>query len=143
VTSQDVDDVDEPTRQRPELLVAQADAAVQHAALGLGELVREAARPFGGDARGSGDSRRAPLRDKVTQRVDSVDQLGDWSEVDQVVGEEHVDHREKQRRIRTRGDRQPLACPIGGAGATGIDHDDLAATFLNRVDLAHEVRACQ
>ena len=140
---QDVDHVDQPARERSELLVTQPDATVEHAALGIGKLVREPARAVGRDTRRRGDTLGRPLRDEVAEPVDALDQIGDRSEIDQVVGEEHVHDREQERRVGAGRDGQPLARAVCCAGAARIDHDDLATARLYRVDLAHEIGARQ
>jgi hypothetical protein len=81
--------------RRSELLVAQADATVEHTALGFGELVREPPRPLRADARSGGDAFGCPVDDEALQRLDAVDQFGDGAEIDEVVREQRVHDREQ------------------------------------------------
>ena len=72
--------------------------------------------------------------------VDAVDN-DDVTEIDESVGEEDVHHRQEERGVGAGRDRDPLVGAVGGAGAAGIDHDDLAAPLADPVDLAHDVGA--
>jgi hypothetical protein len=145
VPGEDVDDVDEPAGQRPELLVAEPDPPVDDGPLGGGQLVGQPLDPLGRHVGDLGDPGGRPVGGQAAQRVDTVrgDQVGHRrrAQVDQPVGEQHVDHGEQQRGVGPRRDRQPLAGPLGGPGAAGIDHHDLAAPLLDGGDLAHHVRA--
>ena len=45
----------------------------------------------------------------------------------QSFGEDHVHHRQRQRRVGARPDRDPLVTLIGGARADRVDRDHLCA----------------
>ncbi len=65
--------------------------------------------------------------------------VGELSELDQVLVEQHLHHGEQQRGIGTRARRQVTVGQRGGAGVGGIDHHQPAAATLQRAQLATEV----
>jgi hypothetical protein len=86
-----------------------------------------------------GDALRWELARDALHVFDPGDEIGDVAEVDEPVREEHVTDREEERGVGAGHDRDPLVGLVGGAGAAGVDDDDLASTGTNGVDLAEDV----
>ena len=86
VAGEHVDDVDQPARERAELLVAQADAAVDDGALGRREVAGERADAVGVDAGDRRDPLRRPVGDERLDLVDAVEQVGDVAEPNESLG---------------------------------------------------------
>ncbi len=143
VAGEHVHHVEQPRRQGAELLRARADAPVDRGARRGRHLPGHAADGVGGDATG----RRHPLGGEGGGQgpdlVHAVDDVGQRPEVRQVLGEQGLDHGRQQRGVGARPDGHPLVGPVRGAGATGIDHDHLAAPRTDGVDLAQHVGAGQ
>ena len=73
--------------------------------------------------------------------VDALHLLVEVAERRQAFGEQHVAHRKEERGVGAGEDRHPLVGVVGGAGATRVDHDDLAAARADAVELTEHVGA--
>ena len=136
---QHVHDLDQPAGQGAELLVAEADAAVDHGPLGGGELTGEAADAVGVDA--------APLRHRLGRvaggggehLVDAPHPALEVAEGDQPLLVEDLHDGQQQGGVGAGPHRHPLVGPVGGAGAAGVDHDRAAAPLADAVELTEQV----
>ncbi len=103
----DVHHVDEPRRQRAELLVAQPDASVHRARRRGRELACEATDGVGGDTTEGLDRLGRELRAHLAHGVDALDLLLERAERREPLGEEHVAHREEERGVGARAGSAP------------------------------------
>src|SRR5215208_374673 len=76
-----VQHVDEPARERPELLRAGPDPAVNACALRAGELARDPADVVGGDAARLGCPLSVEWRHELARELDAIDVLGRVADV--------------------------------------------------------------
>ena len=83
---------------------------------------------------------RRPLRRALAQLLDAERVLRDVVVVLQVLGEQHVHHAERERRVRARPDRDPLVALSRGARADRIDADDRRALLARLQHERPEVR---
>ena len=140
VAGEDVHDVDQPGRERPELLVAGADAAVERRRRRGRVLAGDAPDGVGRDATRRLDALGGEVDRRGPHHVDAVDVGADGTEVDEVLGEEHVHHREEERGVGAGNDGDPLVGAVRGARPTRVDHHDLATAGADAVELAEDVR---
>ena len=138
VAGERVAHVDEPARERPELLGARADAAVHRGARrGRRARVRcggssSASMPHTGATASGAKSPREALdlvdaRRRGRQRCPSDDQ---------VLGEQRVHDREEEVRVGAGPDEQVLVGLLGGLRPAGVDDDELAAPGPQRPEPA-------
>ena len=139
VPGEDVDDIDQPTRQRAELDGAGADAAVHRRGRRLSQLVGQAADAVGGDAGARRDGIRREVGCESRHVVDTDHVIGQPAEVDEPVGEQHVHDRGQQEHVGARPDRDVLVGHRGGLAPARVDHDEAAAARLERLEPAREV----
>ena len=139
VAGQEVEDVDEPARERAEPLRRRPDPPVDGGRVGGGELVRHPADLAGFDPAGAGDGLG---RERLGERGEGVGAgrvLGERAGSGEVVGDQRVRDREQQQRIASRGDEVVLGGLLRGPRAARIDDDDLAAALADRPDPAAHV----
>ena len=137
----DVEDVDEPARERAELLRAGADPPVDGGALGAPRArapcgaISSAAMPVAAATASGvkGSAQRAHL-------VDPADELLEATERHQALVEDHVDQRREQQRVGAGPDEVVLVGVLGGARAARVDDDDLAAALADRAQATARVR---
>ena len=80
---------------------------------------------------GDGGSPFRRVRSHVlTQLLEAVAPLVDEVEVVEELVDDDVEHRERERGVRARSQRQPQVCLAGGFGETRVDVDDLHARKL-------------
>ena len=80
---------------------------------------------------GDGGSPFRRVRSHVlTQLLEAVAPLVDELEVVEELVDDDVEHRERERGVRARSQRQPQVCLAGGFGETRVDVDDLHARKL-------------
>ena len=97
-------------------------------------LAREPADRLGVDSDARRDALgREPRRD-LRDLVEVRDEIRRRAELHQPLGEQHVDDREQQQRVRARPDEVVLARLRRGLAAPRIDHDELAAARSQRVE---------
>ena len=123
---EDVEHVDEPARDRPELLLAGSHAPVHGGSRRGGEVPRQAAD----DRRVDATCRRHGLRREVARQsldvVDADEVLRQSSQPDESLRAQDVDEGEQQERIGA--GRMMMLVGLGrGARAAGIDDDAPAA----------------
>jgi hypothetical protein len=126
VSRQDVDDVDEPARERSELLGAGAEAPVANGPLGGCEVPREGADVLGGDSGGHGDGLRGEGLGEVADGVDAVGEAREPARRGESFGEEHVDEREQEVGIAAGLDGEVSIGDRRGLRSPGIDDDEHA-----------------
>src|SRR6478736_3793195 len=90
VTGEDVYDVDEPAGERPELLVAESDAAVDDGPLGRREFASEGADAIRTDPRYRRDALRRPVGDERLDAIDPVEEIGDMTELHEALTHDDV-----------------------------------------------------
>ena len=139
IACQDVDDVDEPAAQRSEFDRGGADPAVDGGRRGGGEFAGQHPDLVRGDSAVRGDGVGPEVRCDGADLVDTVDMVGHRAEVDQTLVEEHVHDGEHQRRVGARAGSDVPIGEFGGAGAGGIDDDQLAAALAQRPQLAGKI----
>src|SRR5207248_5091778 len=129
VAGDDVEDVDQPARERAELLRARADAAVDRGALGGSELARHAPDLAGRDSGCLGDALGLEVRDELAHLVEPRNEWVSLQEGDKALGEDHVRKRRQQQRVGARADEVMLVRMLCGPAAARVDDYDLAAAL--------------
>ncbi len=141
VAREDRDHVDQPRRDGAELLVAEPDPAVDRGTRRGSEVVGDLTDLRSGHAARVGDRFGGERAGRGLDLVDPGDQVGDVAEVDEPVGEQHVDDREQHRCVGARDDRDPLVGPVRGPGAARVDDHRSPAPLPDLVDLPEHVGA--
>ena len=140
VAGQHVDHVDEPRSGRPELGRGRADPAVHRGRRGGRQLACEPADRRRIDAGRGRDGLRRERDECGTDVAETGEVCCDvrtW--IGETFVEQRVGDRGQQERVRSGADREPLVGLLGGAAAPRIDHHELAATRLHRLDPPREV----
>src|SRR5437660_11488358 len=96
---EDVDDVDEPARERAELLRAGADTRVDGRAARAGELAREATDDLGVDPTARSDGLGSERASERLDLLDAGDVRRERPQPHQPLGEEGVHDAEEQARV--------------------------------------------
>lgn len=143
VAGQRTHHVDQPRGQRAEGLRAGSDAAVHRGARCRGDLARQRDDGVGRDAAERGDAPGRPVPRQRAQVVDAVDATLQVLQAHAAFGEQHMNHREQQRRVASGAQRDPLVRRLRGAGANGVDHDHSTAARAQGLDGAHHVAVRQ
>ena len=110
------------------------DAHADHGGLRGGELARERANVIGRDPGDPGDHVRREVRRARRQLVIADRVLLDIIVIDQIFGDDHVDHAERQSGIGAGLDGDVPVGLLGRAGRDRIDHDHLGAAPLRLRD---------
>ena len=139
VAREHVQDVDEPRRERAELLRAGADARVHGRGRRTRELTRDAARRVRVDTGVLRDALRRELGRGHAQLVETVDVVGHRAQIDEVVGEQHVGEREEEQGVRAGPDRDVLVRFVGGLGSARVDDDEPASARSERAEAPGQV----
>ena len=123
VAGEHVDHVDQPARERAELLRAGADAPVDRGALGAAASSRAMRRiVVGVDAAGRRDGLGRERRgQRARPRRAPSTCSAERARVDEALGEQHVDEREQQQRVGAGADEVVLVGLLGGARAARVD----------------------
>ena len=143
VPREHVQHLHQPGGQRAELLVADADAPVDGAASGVGELARQPADGLGRNpARGRDRLGREVAREALylAQPFHPAFQA---AELHAAFGEEHVRHGEEQRGVHARLKADPLVGALGGAGAPRIHDHHPAPSRPHGIESTQHVRRGQ
>jgi hypothetical protein len=140
VAGADVQHVDEPRRERPELLCARSDTCVHRRGRGGSELVCDASDRRRVDTARTRDRFRRELGCHRAHVVESGDVLRDGAQIDEIVGEQHVHEREQKEGVGSRRDREVFVGFFRGLGSPRIDDDDRAAPFANCPQPARNIR---
>ncbi len=138
VSGDDVDDVDQPTGQAAELLVAGTYPAVDHRPWRGCQFPGQSANPLRTDTCCGSNSFGRPLGDHLSQGRYAVEVAFQLTEVDQPLVEDCVNDTQQQRGVGTGRDRQPLVSLGSGLGPHRVDDDNLAA-LTDSADDAHHV----
>jgi hypothetical protein len=125
-----VDHVDEPARERAELLGAEADAPVPGPP-GGDELRDEPAGDMGVDAGGRRDRLRRVVPADLLDLLDAVGEVGQAAQLHQTLGEEHIADREQEVGVCPGLDEDVFRGDLRGLGAARVDDHHLAALVLN------------
>ena len=128
VPGEHVQHVDEPARDRAELLLAGADAPVDGGALGAAARSRASPRMVAAvDAARRRDGLRREVARQSLDVVEADDVLREPSRPDESLREQDVDEGEQQERVGAGADEVMLVGLVRGARAARIDDDDAAA----------------
>ena len=140
VAGERVDHVDEPGRERAELLRAGADAAVDRGALGGREVARDAPDRRRRRCRTPGPRppARSPARGRETSSSPST-----WPsalpELHQAFGDERVHEPEQEVRVGAGPDEEVLVGLLRGLRAARVHDDEPAAAGPDRAEPAGDV----
>jgi len=140
VAAEDVDHLDQPARQRAELLSAGADAAVHRASRRRGELAGDAADGRCVDAARRRDAFRREVGEQRAHLVHPADVRREAAEVDQVLVEQRVRHGGEQEGVAAGTDEEMLVGVLGRLGAARVDDHHLAAPFADGAQPSRHVR---
>jgi hypothetical protein len=140
VAGQDVQDFDQPARERPELLGAGADAGIDRRPLGGRELTGHAADVHRRDATCSGHGLRREAADEQPHLVEALAQIREPARSVQGLLHERARQGSQQEGVRARPDEVMLVGLLGRAGAAGVDHDHLAAPLADAAQPSAHVR---
>ena len=132
VARERVEDVDEPARGGAEALRRRADPPVDHGAVGGGEVAGEPADGVGVDAAALRGVLRGAAERELAHRVDPGDVGRGVAEVDEVLGDEHVDHGQQQEGVGPGPDGDVLVGLLRGPRAARVDDDDPPAAGPDR-----------
>ena len=86
-----------------------------------------------------GDRLRREVGCQLPDQPGTGDVLGQVTEFDEVLVEQHVHHREQQRGVRAGARRDVAIGEFGGTGAGGVDDGEPAATLPQRPQLSREI----
>ena len=139
VAREHVEDVDEPRRERAELLRARADARVHRGRRRTGEVACDAARRLRFDSGVLRDSLGRELFRDFTQVVEPVHVVGERTEIDQILGEQDVGQREEEQRVGSGPDRDVFVGFLGGLRPARIDDDETTTTRSERAQARGKV----
>ena len=104
VAGDDVQHVQQPRREAAELLHRDADAAVRDRGLARGEVARDLPDDGGRDAGGALDALGRERCDERAHVVEPVGERGQRTRPHQPLGEQHVQQRQQEQRVRARAD---------------------------------------
>ena len=139
VPGEDVDHIDQPRRERPVLLGARADAAVDRGTLGGGEVAGHPANRVGVDAADRRDRLGREVSGEPLHVVDTRHQSVGLAEVHETFGEERVHDAEEEVGIGARADEEVLVGLFGSLGPPRVDHHEATATLTNPPEPARHV----
>ena len=142
VAGDDVEHVDEPARERPELLGRGAHAAVGHGGGRRGEGAGEGADVGGGEARGR---RHRFGWQGVDQASHVLEPVGEAPRrrpgAHAALGEEHLEQGQQQQRVGARADGQVLVGQGRGLGAPRVHHHEAPAARAQGLEPPLDARA--
>ncbi|MCY1359028.1 hypothetical protein D9M69_455820 [compost metagenome] len=138
VAGDQVDQLHQPLAERAERLGRHAHAAVAHRALGGGEIARQLTDLFGRHAAAQAHGLGVERRDGGPHRLDPTGRQR--RRTGQAFGKQGVQHAEQQRGVLSRTDEQVLVGNRRRLAAPRIDHHQLAAARLERLEALLHVR---
>ena len=139
VARERVHHVDEPRRERAELLGAGADPPVHRGPLGGREVARDAPDRLGVDAADGRDDLGREVARQPRDLVEPVDVPVGVAELHEPFGDERVHEPEQEVRVGARADEEVLVRLLRGLRAARVDDDEPAAARADRAQPSGDV----